>query len=122
MIRLTAHASVVKQHDRSRRPPDAYVEIMSHHYVVEQELRQHFKLGLLKSDDFSQKLAVYEQTSLAGNGVHAHQRMDRVNGVLSVAPANGLDVGNHLGRCVKGHEVVQEGPDRGRKAAEQKID
>jgi hypothetical protein len=84
------------------------LEIVPHRDVVEQEIHQHFSLGLFKSNDLDDELAVQKETPLASDRVHAHQRVDGFYGVLAIMAAYALDVCDHLGGRMNGQQIVKK--------------
>jgi len=85
--------------------------------VLQQEVEHDLGLGVLQALDLRDELAIDEEALLARHGVHADQRMHRVDRVLAhQAPAR-AGVRDHLLRRMHGLEVVEEGAESRRETS-----
>jgi hypothetical protein len=78
---------VIPHHHRPRLIPRADLEVRALREVVVQELQQELGLLLAEADDVAREALVHVQRLLAGDGVHAHERVLRLDGRAAHGPA-----------------------------------
>jgi len=113
--RVCRHA-IIPQRDRALLPAHAHLEVLAERDMVEQQLQQRLGLLVAQPDDALGEARVNKQRLLPCRRVHAHDRVQRLDGlapdVLPVVPgAFGLREA-----AVLGAEALEEGLDGRREA------
>lgn len=67
-------------------------------HVLHEKVHQHAELRLFQTLDARNKLAIDEEAPLSRYWMHTHQRVNRVDGVLSHHPTAQVRMSDHFGR------------------------
>ena len=81
--------------------------------MIQQKVGNHLRLWILEAFDLGDKLPVEKDTLLVSDGMHSHNRVDRVRRGFPNETAGHLCVGDHLGRRVNCSQFIDEGLESG---------